>query len=231
MKPWLCAIWAVILASLLAALPSGAANPLVSSNDTDNILRYDGQTGAFVTVFAAGGGVDRPDGLVVGPDGHLYVSSLSTDQVLRYDGETGAFLGIFASGGGLSRPFGMVFGPNDHLYVSSGATGQVLRYDGQTGTFLGVFATGGGLSQPGHLIFTELPPPPPTLAERVDVLETQVAALAAQLEGVASQNAMLQEQLMDLQDALALHTHTYRTGEGVGHNTVETRTGVAEFEE
>jgi len=81
----------------------------VSSSHTDQVLRYNGTTGAFMNVFASGGGLDEPLGLVFGPDGNLYVSSGVTDQVLRYNGTTGAFMNVFASGGGLSLPIFLVF--------------------------------------------------------------------------------------------------------------------------
>ncbi|MBO1351009.1 MAG: hypothetical protein EBE86_028245 [Hormoscilla sp. GUM202] len=62
---------------------------LVSSANSDEVLRYDATTGFFLDVFASGGGLDNPFGLTFGPDGNLYVSSSLTDQVLRYDGTTG----------------------------------------------------------------------------------------------------------------------------------------------
>jgi uncharacterized repeat protein (TIGR01451 family) len=134
----------------LAPLP---AHLFVSSHNTDQVLRYHGSSGAFLDVFASGGGLDEPIGLTFGPDGNLYVSSYNTDQVLRYDGLTGAFLDVFASGGGLNDPVGLTFGPDGNLYVSSYSTDQVLRYDGLTGAFLDVFASGGGLGAPAGLVF------------------------------------------------------------------------------
>ena len=72
----LAAVWAV------AVGPARAAQPdlFVSSYFTDNVLRYDGKTGAFVDTFASGGGLDRPAGLAFGPDNNLYVSSGTTEQ-------------------------------------------------------------------------------------------------------------------------------------------------------
>ena len=63
----------------------------VGSGRTDEVLRYDGTTGAFMDVFVAAGsgGLDGPVAVDFGPDGHLYVSSEKTDEVLRYDGATG----------------------------------------------------------------------------------------------------------------------------------------------
>lgn len=139
------------LASLLLLLPLNAQDLLVASRFTDQVLRYD-PAGAFVSVFASGGGLVNPVGLTYGPDGHLYVSSGNTNQVLRYDGTTGAFIDVFASGGGLLGPRNLNFGPDGHLYVCSGSTNEVLRYDGATGVFMGVFASL-GLNGPTSLTF------------------------------------------------------------------------------
>jgi len=142
-------------------------NLYVSSDGNNQVLRFDGNNGTPLpapgesgAVFASGGGLDGPFGLVFGPDDNLYVSSLDTDQVLRYDGNTGMFIGVFASGGGLGTPDGLDFGPDGNLYVISSLSSQVLRYDGNNGTPLpapgesgAVFAGGGGLSFPSGIDF------------------------------------------------------------------------------
>ena len=69
----------------------------VSSQNTDEILRFDAHTGAFIDTFVprASGGLGTPGQLVIGPDGWLYVASLSTHEILRYDPDTGAFIDVF----------------------------------------------------------------------------------------------------------------------------------------
>jgi PEP-CTERM motif len=57
---------ALVLAFLLL-LPPAAADLLVSSSGTDQVLRYDGTAGAFLDVFASGGGLNRPRFLVFTP--------------------------------------------------------------------------------------------------------------------------------------------------------------------
>ena len=160
-----------------------ASVDIVRSALANEILRYDGHTGAFRGAFVTddsstpnvdeSGGLATPAGLVFGPDGDLYVSSSTTHQVLRYDGHTGAFRGAFVTddsstpnvdeSGGLATPAGLVFGPDGDLYVSSSTTHQVLRYDGHTGAFRGAFVTddpstpnvdeSGGLATPAGLVF------------------------------------------------------------------------------
>jgi glucose/arabinose dehydrogenase len=121
------------------------ADLLVGSNRTDSVLRYDEQTGAFLGEFinSGSGGLKRPGGVVLGPDGNIFVSSNMTDSILRYS-PSGAFLGEFVPSGfnGLSKPSGLRFGPDGNLYVNSHGdktqpnVSTVLRFDGRTGAAL-----------------------------------------------------------------------------------------------
>ena len=132
----------------------------VSSTNTNSVLAYDGETGAFQRKFARHGGLIEPEGITFGPDGNLYVSSRS-DEVLRYNGEKGKFIDVFASGHGLLDPAGIAFGgPDDDLFVSSGLTddgrgNQILRFDGATGAFEAVVdpANLAGLDDPEAMAF------------------------------------------------------------------------------
>ena len=87
-----------------------------NSNRNSSVLRYDGQTGAFIDAFvpANSGGLDDPAGLAFGPDNNLYVNSNFSNSVLRYSGKTGAFIDAFVTSGsgGLSSPnIGLIFFP------------------------------------------------------------------------------------------------------------------------
>ena len=134
----------------------------VASAYTDEVLRYDAQTGDFVDVFvsANSGGIDHPDGMMFGPDsngdGHpeLYVTGWLSHSVVRYDGATGSPLGnyVSAGSGGLSFPFSLAFRAGD-LYVTSAGTNEILKYDAGSGSFLGVAASGDGLDYPRGLTF------------------------------------------------------------------------------
>lgn len=110
--------------------------------DTEGSLKqYDFSTGRFIrnldtTGFNAG---FHPRGVVIGPDGKLYVSVVGVldpdlagfdplaGYVLRFDPNTGNFLDIFASfqpnssdcSRHLHRPEGLSFGPNGKLYITS----------------------------------------------------------------------------------------------------------------
>ena len=139
-------------------VPPAAAAPLdllVASFNTDEVLRYDGVTGAFVGAFVTAGlgGLDGPRGMTIRGN-ELFISSFIGDQVLRYDLTTGAFLGVFASGGGLDGPYDLAFGPDGNLYVANffGAsvpTGNpyIIRFD-STGALLGQFAPPVGTACP-----------------------------------------------------------------------------------
>lgn len=124
----------------LAFGPDG--NLYVSSAGNGAILRYNGQTGAFINTFAIVPGSlfpsGVPQGLTFGPDGNLYVSDSFDGRIDRFNGQTGAFMGVFSSGVGLFPSEGLVFGPDGNLYVASMET--VMRFDGITGVYLGDFA-------------------------------------------------------------------------------------------
>jgi outer membrane protein assembly factor BamB len=108
---------------------------LVASSSSNQVLAYDAATGAFLGVFASGGGLSGPYGLAFGPDGNLYVSSFNTNQILRYNGATGAFIDVFTN---VSQPNGIAFatptgGGPAHLFVCGQNPSWVFDFDGTTG--------------------------------------------------------------------------------------------------
>jgi DNA-binding beta-propeller fold protein YncE len=138
-----------------AAVFGPGADLYVASFETDQILRFDGRSGAYEGVFVAAdaGGLNGPDaGTKFGPDGLLYVPSFWNDRVLRFDSD-GAFVDEFVAfrEGGCIRPRDLVFHRGD-CYVASSSNNRVLRYDA-AGTFLGIFAT---VPQPYSLAFNPL---------------------------------------------------------------------------
>jgi len=120
----------------------------VTDAGSDQVLRYNGDTGAFIDVFVPKfpSGLDRPRGLVFHDD-YLFVANELTDSVLRYDANTGAFIDTFvpSGSGGLDKPSELVFGPDNNLYIISRGNKSILRYDGDTGAFIDTFVTGGDI--------------------------------------------------------------------------------------
>lgn len=98
-------------------------NLYITSFATNQVLRYDGVTGAFIDAFVTAGleGLDQPTGLGFGSDGNLYVGDSANALVRRYDGNTGAFIDdyIDAGSGGLAAPVFMTFLPAQQVNVSS----------------------------------------------------------------------------------------------------------------
>lgn len=114
-------------------------NLYVSSALTSQVLRFDGQTGDFIDVFASTN-INRAGFLSFGPDGMLYVCN-SDGRITRHDGVTGAFVDVFAQDPNLSFPVGLAW-RDDHVYVTDfSAPGAVVRLDANTGDFVDVFAT------------------------------------------------------------------------------------------
>jgi hypothetical protein len=145
--------------------PSGSYL-LVSSYKTDNVLRYDAATGAFVDEFLPrhSGGLNQPWGVVIGPHDHnVYVSTGhfqgpgQSKSVLRYDGATGAFLNELVPRGQLIQPYAVTFGPDGSLYVGDRDEhhGRIARFDGTTGAYLNDFVpvNSGGLGNPSAHVF------------------------------------------------------------------------------
>jgi len=139
-------------------------NIYVAGGDGNNVLKFNGSTGAFIGTFvtAGSGGLQSARGVAFGPDGNLFVTSFGTNQVLEYNGTTGAFIGVFASGtgacSGLSLPRDLTFGPNNNLFVSSYGSGDVFEFNGSTGACVSDFvpAGTGGLGSPTFVVFGQL---------------------------------------------------------------------------
>jgi streptogramin lyase len=139
--------------------PDGSA--YVASFYSNQILRYNGSTGAFLDVFASTGKNYYPSDMRFGPDGNLYVCEYSftgPSVIDKFNGTTGADMGVFASSSALQVANGITFGPDGNLYISNqtqnDANDSVLRYSGATGAPLlpEPFASS-GINAPSGLTF------------------------------------------------------------------------------
>lgn len=106
----------------------------VTSEISQQILRYRNDTLEFVDVFATIPGTD-PTGFAFGPNGDVYVAAFKTHQVRRLSA-TGAALDVpvAARAAGLDGPDnGITFAPDGNLYVPGYNSSNVIRYDPRTG--------------------------------------------------------------------------------------------------
>jgi hypothetical protein len=135
--------------ALWAAAPANSGI-LVSNRNSNSILWYNGNTGAFQGTFSVGGSLSQPHQLAFGPDGNLYVTGDS--QVFKINGTAGAFMSTFVpiNYGGISTSIGLTFASDGNLLVSSAGNSKVAKYNGVTGSYLGDFVSSGsgGLNSP-----------------------------------------------------------------------------------
>jgi hypothetical protein len=101
----------------------------VSSPGSNQVLKYNAQTGAFVGVGAGGANVSAPKDVKFGSDGLVYVLSANNNRIFRYTAG-GTYVDDFvpAGSGGMISPHRMAFGPDGDLYVAALQTGSILRF-------------------------------------------------------------------------------------------------------
>lgn len=133
------------------ANPNGIAygpdgNLYVGLGDTGRIMKFHGQTGAYLSDFVntSEAGFSGSRAIAFGPDGNLYVAGANINSVLRFDGATGAFKDVFAAGNGMSGTVGLTFAPNGDLFVGAAISNAVYRFN-SAGQFQRTYG-GGSLS-------------------------------------------------------------------------------------
>lgn len=150
-------------------------NMYVISRNTNQVLRYNATSGAFVDVYidAGANGIDHPAS-VVWHDDLVYVEGFNTGNIQRYDRLTGAFVDEWQSD--LPAPHRMEIGPDGLLYVLAGDANGVARFNLDTGAVVDVLAQDSRfLSQPFDFTFVpsralELVAPVPGIAGRENTM-------------------------------------------------------------
>jgi sugar lactone lactonase YvrE len=128
------------------------------------VLRFtaDGKCEVFIDDKGGPGQLNRPDGVVFGPDGRLYITSFraapgDTDSIRIYDAD-GTLAGKIDLHDGVNQPRvfaqSLLFGPDGKLFVPINNTGEVRRYNSATtGDYVPFIAGGGMLVAPVYMTF------------------------------------------------------------------------------
>lgn len=115
----------------------------VTSEMSQQILRYRNDTLEFVDVFATLPGAD-PTGFDFAPNGDVYVAAFRTDDVRRLSpAGTALDVPVPARVAGLDGPDnGITFAPDGNLYVPGYYSSSVIRHDPRTGGTTAIVARG-----------------------------------------------------------------------------------------
>ncbi|HEY3242834.1 MAG TPA: hypothetical protein VGM03_05730 [Phycisphaerae bacterium] len=150
------------------------ANRMQFLDTSDQILEFDGQTGAFIRALVPTGGaqntgwLDSAQHLLFRPDGRLLVASGDSESILAYDaaavlntpGASAPWLGVFAIGGpapSLRYPYTIRPLPNGNVIVTSAYGGQwtdnhIIEYHGATGRLVRHFTDPFGMPYPVDIL-------------------------------------------------------------------------------
>jgi sugar lactone lactonase YvrE len=138
--------------------------PPVSTGLGGQVLRYHPDTGAFDLFVDDPGGsgqLNRPEGLVFGPDRRLYITSFradssDTDSIRIYNADGSPFSSNIVLEVNSTRAFAqaLLFGPCGSLFVPITSTGEVRRYyDIPNNLYQTFVASGGPLGSGWYLTF------------------------------------------------------------------------------
>jgi sugar lactone lactonase YvrE len=129
------------------------------------VFRFNPDTGAFVDTYITDPGgttgihLNRPQGIVFGPDGRIYITSFrgaatDNDKIMIYQGNT-LVDHIDLDIASQSRSFAqaLLFGPDGKLFVPINNTGEIRRYDVISKSYDVFVPAGGELDTPWFLSF------------------------------------------------------------------------------
>jgi sugar lactone lactonase YvrE len=146
---------------------SSVGNLAAGDRNSGYVLRFDPTARTFVNVVASHAqGLHRPEGIVFGPDGNIYVTSFlqatDKDRIMRF-APNGTLLGTLdLYPNGAPRVFAqcLLFGPQGDLFVALTSSGVVRRYQASNGfaTYGELPAKGTKLKQPFYLTFADTNP-------------------------------------------------------------------------
>jgi DNA-binding beta-propeller fold protein YncE len=134
-----------------ALVYDAAGNLLVLNEFSNNVLKFNGTTGAFIgtlidTPTIDSVGLHDAADMEMGPDGNLYLMAHFNNpfdapkNIHKFSATTGAYLGVFSSGRPFRHQHGLAWGPGGNLYQGNVADSTIESFNGATGAFLGTFA-------------------------------------------------------------------------------------------
>ena len=142
---------ALLLPLACSDLAHATRDLIIAQPVTNNVLRFDGITGAAKGAFiaAGAGGLVSPAQMILGPDGKLYVlCGGSTQQIHRFHGATGAYEGIAVDAASTrmegQSDFMLMPSTNDFLVVNSGTLRRISRFNSTTGAFVSYYINSSG---------------------------------------------------------------------------------------
>jgi len=126
------------LTSVNTSYGTGITNPFdVTATGAGQLYVTSGFTGLIKQIAAGGGAAsaftpsvapNTPAGVVIGPNGDLYVVNTSTPNVEQIKVNGNASTAVASSGQNLSTPEGLVFDANGNLYVADYGNNTVTEY-------------------------------------------------------------------------------------------------------
>src|SRR5690554_2191344 len=84
-------------------------------------------SGYRINTLTTGADLHATNGVVVGPDGNLYVASVLSRAIAKIHPRSGRILDLIGPERGVDSPDDLVFGPDGSLYWTSFLTGEVGR--------------------------------------------------------------------------------------------------------